>query len=574
VKKLIHPIWVLILVMILGACTPSAPPTPTAIPTLPATVTPSPVPPPVAMDRFEAGTQMRWLDGSLLVYVPSGDFMMGNADGAHNVHLTGFWIQQTEVTNRMYQDCVLAGVCRIPDTKGELPYNDSRVSSKPITGVDWAQARAYCAWIQGRLPTEAEWERAARGTGDGPYPWGVDQPTCQNADFAGCGSKPDYVTQDSQGANGLGLLGMAGNVAEWVADWYGPGYYLDSPQDNPIGPAAGQARVIRGGSYASNAEQITVYARDYAIPKDTAATLGFRCAVSAPILYPPFCQAPAYMLADEQAASTPVGECTAPQSVIERSRFCQSKVGYVNVDIPVGALYQVTSPGVRCDPAGTYNGMTRLSCYGANNLPVDLTVCSASCYPELTNYNPEPICDPGYRFDAAMSACLYNPAVVSADAETCPDGFLASQLSDGQTACLPLASGLGCPVGQVFDTDLGACRVASSYQSGCQIYGTANTGQASECYQGCPQGYRYDSATQCCRASGDARYPGCQPGYHYDDTQKACLPGSGGLSGEGCVTKSFLTGDCLIQECNRYPDCGLGCFVDKKNHICIPPDPR
>ncbi|MBN1303521.1 MAG: SUMF1/EgtB/PvdO family nonheme iron enzyme [Anaerolineales bacterium] len=565
-------VWLFVLVLLLASCGPA----PTAAPTAtrpPAPVeTLTPTPPPILVDeRFEAGERMRWLDGSLLVYVPGGEFEMGSGEQVHPVRLNGFWIQQTEVTNRMYRDCVLAGACKAPASKADLPYTDDFVQGRPVTGVSWTQARSYCTWVQGRLPTEAEWERAARGSGQGPYPWGDKLPDCRRVNFSGCINNLSYAAQFPQGANDLGLLDMSGNAAEWVADWYDPGYYASSPVINPIGPAGGETRVIRGGSYLDAAGQISVTARSSAVPADTAADLGFRCAFSAPILYPPFCQLPAYKVSDPASSAVQAGECIDPDPIVERGKFCQGKVGFVNVDVPLNALISVTSAGVTCEPVGNFGDVTRFSCYGANNLPVNLTVCTGACYPDLANYIPEPVCDPGYAYQESAGACYYDPAPVLEGQDACPEGFVPVGLEPGQSVCLPLSAGLGCPVGQVLDPQLGGCRSAAG-QVDCEVYGFNDPERALGCYQGCPQGYQYDEDTQCCRAVGDSRYPGCQPGYHYSQAEQSCLPGSGGLGGEGCTSIQLYTGDCVIRECGPYPDCGLGCYKDEDRKICIPPD--
>ena len=166
---------VLTLTLLLTACAPTTA-TPTALPTLvPVTVGPTAEPPtptliPVALAGPQAASTLKWIDTSVLAYVPAGDFKMGNGVGdspERNVTLDAFWIQQTKVTNGMYAQCVAAGTCTPPTQELGAPiYTNPAYNSHPIVGVSWDQANAYCTWAGGRLPTEAEWECAARGHDD------------------------------------------------------------------------------------------------------------------------------------------------------------------------------------------------------------------------------------------------------------------------------------------------------------------------------------------------------------------------------------------------------------------------
>ncbi len=201
-------------------------------------------------------TMVNTTDGARMVFVPAGEFMMGsdksNEKPEHLVYIDAFWIYQTQVTNTFYRKCIEAGSCE--GSLSRYVENDY-----PAVNINWFQANAYCEWAGGRLPTEAEWEKAARGDDGRIYPWGNEEPTCDLANYLGCvgGRQKDGTMIDGtmpvgsypEGASPYGALDMAGNVWEWVADRYDQDYYSQSPYPNPKGPETGQYRVLRGGAW-------------------------------------------------------------------------------------------------------------------------------------------------------------------------------------------------------------------------------------------------------------------------------------------------------------------------------------
>jgi len=283
----------------------SALPAPTDLPTPIPSSTPLPTPTLGVGSRRLAAS-----DGMTQVFVPEGSFLMGSPDGdpdvfpherpQHTVWLDSYWIDQTEVTNAMYARCVAQGACSPPRSSAANTYpayyGNPAFDAYPVVWMDWYQAQAYCEWAGRRLLTEAEWEKAARGTSGQYYPWG-DEPvaaamqaqfqdvstSCSRAHYGGCEPYRDTALVGGRpaGASPYGALDMAGNVWEWVADWYGPDYYATSPEINPTGPELGTQRVLRGGSFAANFSRDLRSAHRYPMtPDQTIYAFGIRCAKS------------------------------------------------------------------------------------------------------------------------------------------------------------------------------------------------------------------------------------------------------------------------------------------------------
>ena len=277
--------------LVLSACGQAEPPEATARSS--EASTPSLTPTPSAGLSIEP-TMVSPVDGMVQVHVPAGVFLMGSAESdadawghkspQHEVYLDAFWIDRTEVTNGMYARCVDAGACQPPIVISGLGswtrssyYGNASYTDYPVIYVDWHQAEAYCAWTGRRLPTEAEWEKAARGVDGRSYPWGegID---CARANFTGCEGDTTRAGSYPAGASPYGALDMAGNVWEWVEDWYGSDYYTQSPRENPAGPSSGETRVSRGGAWDYIPEFLRAAARLESDPTSYLFDLGFRCA--------------------------------------------------------------------------------------------------------------------------------------------------------------------------------------------------------------------------------------------------------------------------------------------------------
>ena len=251
--------------------------------------------------QLESGLfQVNPIDEMEMVFVPSGGFEMGapaelgleicekfsidcsledymDETPVHWVEIRSFWMYRTEVTNDHYRLCVEDGGCPMPAFT-EF-FQNELFSDHPVVYVDWYSAEAYCTWAGGRLPSEAEWEKASRGQVGRIFPWG-DQPECGLGNVKGCtqglsaavGSFPD-------GSSPYGALDMAGNAAEWVADWYSADYYEDSPLVDPTGPEAGELRVARGGSWKNPFTGVRATNRTANFPDVYSTGVSFRCVV-------------------------------------------------------------------------------------------------------------------------------------------------------------------------------------------------------------------------------------------------------------------------------------------------------
>ncbi|HOU13085.1 MAG TPA: SUMF1/EgtB/PvdO family nonheme iron enzyme [Anaerolineae bacterium] len=266
-----------------SVATPDVEPTPSSAPE------PTPLP---------DNTWLRPADDMIMVYVPAGTFQMGSEEGdedekpVHTVTLDGFWIDRNEVMNVQYAVCVNVGKCTAPtvcDT-GTPTYQNPGMEDHPVVCVSWEDARAYCAWAGGRLPTEAEWEYAARGPEGNLYPWGntfddtlvnfcdinCQEPHAVKTADDGYAQTAPVVSNDDN-KSWCGAFDMAGNVWEWVADRYGP--YPSEPQTNPKGPSEGDYRVMRGGAWSTSYWGVRSTFRFKDMPAGRDDFLGFRCVV-------------------------------------------------------------------------------------------------------------------------------------------------------------------------------------------------------------------------------------------------------------------------------------------------------
>ena len=232
-------------------------------------------------------------DGAPMVLVPAGDFWMGLPEGVglddeqprHKVYLDAYYVDKFEVTTERYARFLELTGWPTPLNWNMVKFQDH--ATRPVVGVNWGDADAYCRINGRRLPTEAEWEKAARGTNERKFPWGDTKPHPTLALF-GQGARFSYdvlkpVGSYPSGVGPYGAFDLAGNVAEWVQDWYEGEYYRDAPQQNPPGPMGGQYKIARGGSWSDLPVYLLSASRTSKLPSWTRnAFIGFRCAQSAP----------------------------------------------------------------------------------------------------------------------------------------------------------------------------------------------------------------------------------------------------------------------------------------------------
>ncbi|MCX5722632.1 MAG: SUMF1/EgtB/PvdO family nonheme iron enzyme [Nitrospirae bacterium] len=230
-------------------------------------------------------------DGVPMMLVPAGEFTMGSDKGdddeqpVHRVFLDSFYMDKFEVTNGRFAKFVEAIQSEPPWGFADKETPVVR-SDRPVRWVNWMEAFGYCLWAGKRLPTEAEWEKAARGTDGRVYPWGNDQPTAAHAVF-GLKEGADMVApigNRDKGKSPYGVHDLAGNLYEWVTDWYDEQFYTKNPAINPRGPVEGTAKVQRGGSYINNSYRLRSSFRTKGDPTEHDPNVGFRCAEDAPKL--------------------------------------------------------------------------------------------------------------------------------------------------------------------------------------------------------------------------------------------------------------------------------------------------
>ena len=218
-----------------------------------------------------------------MVLVPAGDFIMGADDGdadeqpVHAVYLDAFFIDAFEVTVAQYRVCVDAGACEPPTSASLCNWYASMPEDHPINCMYWNDAASYCQWANLRLPTEAQWEKAARGVDGRTFPWGEDFDRGKANYGDGGIMRTTSVLQYPDGVSPYGAYDMAGNVWDWVDDWYHPQYYADTPASNPTGPDSGSLRVLRGGSHWFDAAMMRSTSREPYHPQQTDVDIGFRC---------------------------------------------------------------------------------------------------------------------------------------------------------------------------------------------------------------------------------------------------------------------------------------------------------
>ncbi len=409
--------------------------------------------------EMEVGVRIPYVDGSILVAVPAGEFIMGRGSSdnpVHTVSLSDYWIYRTKVTNAQYKACVAAGQCAEPDLLDNIGYNDHLRSGDPVSGVTWEQAEAYCTYVHGRLPTEAEWEKTARGPDGNVYPWGEAAPACDLLNYNNCVGATTNVRDYPQGKSYYEALDMAGNAFEWVADWYDPYYYRTGPAEDPVGPEAGTARVVRSSSYKASDDQVPSAVRFYKKPGEHSRDLGFRCVVEDPQYFAPFCEQVVDYGQDVTGSPNPGQQvqysCPA-LSINVQPQQCDSNQTYVTFNYPPGdpnvvidkdgcgdlvppTKYVCTSPTtVSLKSLCTFSGLVEAAC------PVNYSLNPGTGMCEWTGgvIVGTDQCLPGYTYDPASQCCTAQPGT-GLGFPLCEAGSILTEISPGHYGCLDAGS--------------------------------------------------------------------------------------------------------------------------------------
>ncbi len=446
-------IFTVSIIVLLTGCGPrSTPmPAPTAIPPTP-TATPVRVtPPPV-----QVGASYLYVDGTTLVAVPSGPFVMGEPKGKdnpqHQVTIGSYWIYSTDVTNMQYKFCFDAGYCTSPDVTDNPDFGDPLHGNDPVVGVTYDQAAAYCSFVHARLPTEAEWEKAARGPDGNTYPWGEGKPTCDLSNFGKCVGGLTSVTKYPDGKSYYGAFDMEGNTFEWVNDWYAPDYYLSSPANDPLGPDTGEQRVVRSAAFDSDAYLLDAGRRSSADPTSHSNELSFRCAVDDYKLtyYAPYCQSVSAITDASSVSSVcPVLSVTTKQSCKTKSTYVtfdddhpgdpNAEVGGIaNCTLISGAtgsypqVYQCTNQTtVVMNSSCVFTGVESATCAAHYALDASTGLCKWDG--SISNGNQ---CLPAYNYDPVNKCCGVVPGT-GVSYPACPPGTSFTEDTPNHYVCLP-----------------------------------------------------------------------------------------------------------------------------------------
>jgi formylglycine-generating enzyme required for sulfatase activity len=516
-------VW-LVLLTLLAACAPNSTPTATAAPAASAPAVPSPttlvaVPsdtttPPTLVavslsgPPMAVGSMYPYVDGTILVAVPGGPFTMGHGGSdnpQHIVTLGDFWIYSTKVTNQEYARCVASGQCTAPNLIDNLGYTEYPRANDPVVGINYDQSAAYCTYVHGRLPTEAEWEKTARGPDANVYPWGNGAPSCDFLNFNNCVGKTTNVTKYPPGQSYYHALDMEGNSFEWVADWYNALYYKTGPADDPLGPSTGLQRSIRSSGYKSIVDQVPASTRFFDLPKSHHRDLGFRCVVMDPTYFAPACEQLGLFGSGVSGNGNPGGNVQANcpiVSVLSTTQTCKDGFAYVT--------FKSTDPGATtsgvagCLLVSGGPGYPQVyKCTSKTTATID-AVCSFSGLGEAK-------CPAHYSLDGGTGTCKWDGT--GSIGEQC----IAGQTYDPVNQCCTATPGSG--------TNFPLCQVGSSLVNlgggkfGCLASQAAppaphastavvmppacpntggGTGTPGACTLTCPLYYKLDPATCTC----------------------------------------------------------------------------
>ncbi len=580
----------------------------------------------------------------LIQFVPGGQFTMGSKPDdplakedefpKHDVQLPGYWIFTSEVTNELYAECVASGKCTPPVTTETGPkshYNDPAFKNYPVVGVVWNQADTFCKAQDAHLPSEAEWEKAARGFFGNTYPWGADEADCKLANINGCVKDTVKVATYDDGKSPFEVRDMAGNVREWVSDWYQADAYQTAILFMPNGPETGKMKVVRGGSYLDSARDSRSSARFAYDPEREFDDVGFRCVPNS-MIYAPFCSTSYnHHCSPPQIGDTPPGDCTPGEPTTGGGKtsvgiVCSNgkstvKINtdetFANLEVSINGVNLVCSSmdgnTFTCDgtlpPEG--NGVTVKVCFIMSSdafnpdFGLHLTSCETfnlvasigdTITVKETDDNPYfmaglalipgkmPLngggggCFEGTTWDPKLQQCVKNTAT--------------------PIQAMPGTEGM-CPIGYVLDPNLLCCVPGTEDNGGCEP-GYYHSAAADLCIpieqNGCPAGWTYDPYLGCMQPVHQGEETtGCPPGTHLANDGKTCEvdsqvgnlhitcpPGQMYVQGQGCVASDIGTPPVQCKEGYYYDynleicvaltqdGCPKGTYLDPDLKQCLP----
>ncbi len=536
------------------------------------------------------------------VFIPGSSFWMGSNKGdpsagkseqpQHKVLLSGFFLMKREVSNFDYEQCVKAGACTPPkiEKEGQLShYGDPNYYKFPVVGVKWQQALDFCHWMKGDLPTEAMWEKAARGKDARIFPWGEKEPGCDLLNIQGC--KEDVLETGSfpNGVSPYGAADMSGNVAEWVSDWFDSGFYKLSPRWSPTGPTQGRYRTVRGGSFLDEADLARTAARSYQEPDVPSEGIGFRC-VPVAETYAPICPNTFRRYCEDPKIPPPERGClpgdTGGNCQYATPSFGCPKDG--NVGLTIGAP-GITGQGVNLTVNDSHFICSyvdgRLNCSGPEQKMGEnatITICGEA----NPNMATPPTTSRKITLDEVMLASYRSPLlkpVRNTLGGTCPPGYTGNAVNCQQDNNFAWAEGdrtpsPACPQGYFLNQEAGCCLPIPQDNNGCDEMHYRNTALSDRCLpvdvNGCGYGTMPDGYGDCVENPNITRDQSygeqCPPDLVTNDN--GCdFPNPSGatpVAYRGCLADD--TG--YDGQCNPQPDpqnpCGQG-YVSTNNG-CVP----
>jgi formylglycine-generating enzyme required for sulfatase activity len=629
----------IILTLALSACLRpdvAAPPEVPAAPPVPPAVPAAPVPPPTpSLTATPASPELPFYQ-----FVPGGQFTMGSKPDdplakedefpKHDVRLPGYWIFTNEVTNELYAECVAAGKCTPPATAETGPkshYNDPAFKNFPVVGVVWNQADTFCKAQDAHLPTEAEWEKAARGFFGNTYPWGAAEADCKLANINGCVKDTAKVASYTDGKSPFEVRDMAGNVREWVSDWYQADAYQTAILFMPNGPETGKMKVVRGGSYLDSARDSRSSARFAYDPEREFDDVGFRCVPNTQT-YSPFCSTSyKHYCSPPQTGKTPPGDCTPG---VPTTGSGKTSVGIecvngkstvkINTDETFATLgVSINGVNISCDSMDGHtftcewylqpgSAVTVKVCFNmssdAFNPAFGLHMTSCESYNLVASIGDTTTTQEKDKNPYFLAGLAFIPSKMPLNGGGCFEG---TTWDPQQQKCvkdtLPIKPPPGtegmCMEGYVLDPNLLCCVPGTEDNGGCEP-GYYHSVAADLCIpieqNGCPAGWIYDPYLGCMQPVHQGEEPkGCPDGTHLLPDGKTCAvdsqegnlhvtcpPGQSYVDGKGCVPGDIGTPpvqckngyyyDYGLQICValNQDGCSAGTYFDPELKQCLP----